>query len=122
MSIVTQQVCDPNEIPFLLFCLVRRHGLWEQLGESITPSVRVLCWMTFLKVDRTKLWISNYTHRLATLDSVSGTLRVLGETFGCNLMMFCSDLSRAFKEILAVDSLQKNTVIVQWDLVPAMLA
>ena len=78
--------------------------------------------MTFLKVDRTELWISKYTHRLATLDSVSGTLRVLGETFDCNLMMFCSDLSKAFKEILAVDSLQNYTVILEWDPVPAMLA
>ena len=120
MSIVTQQVCDPNEIPFPLFCLVRRRGLWEQHAESITPSVRVLD--DFLAGGQNETVGYQYTHRLATLDSVSGTLRVLGETVGCNLMMFCSDLSKTFKQILAVDSLQKNSVVVQWDLVRAMPA
>ena len=42
--------------------------------------------------------------------------------FGCNLMMFCSDFSMAFKQIFALESVQKNTVIVHWDLVRAMPA
>ena len=59
-----------------------------------------------------------FTHRPATLNKVSGTLRVLGETFGCNLV-FCSDFSKAFKHIPAVESLQKYTVVVQRDPVRA---
>ena len=34
MNIVKQPVCDPNEVPFAQFCLVRRHGLRVQHGES----------------------------------------------------------------------------------------
>ena len=41
MNIVTQLVCDPSEVPFAQFCLERRHGLWEQHGESTKRSVRV---------------------------------------------------------------------------------
>ena len=89
-NIVTQPVYAPSEIPFPQFCMVRRHGLWEQHGESVKPSVRVRD--DFLEGGQNEPVGYQYTHRPAMLDLGAGTLRVLGESYGCNLMMFCSDL------------------------------
>ena len=58
------------------------------------------------------------TYRLATLDSVAGTLHMFGQICGCNLM-FCRDFSKARKQIFAGEPVQQNTVIVPWDFVRA---
>ena len=52
-------------------------------------------------------------------ERVSGTVIVIGEAFNCNLIMCCSDFSKAFKQTLAVKSLHTYTVIVHWDPVRA---
>ena len=68
MHIVTQLVYDPSEVPFAQFCLERRHGLWEQHGESTKRSVRVFD--DLLEAGQNESVGYQHTHRLATLDSV----------------------------------------------------
>ena len=84
------------------------------------PSVRVLD--HFLEGCQNGSVGYQFTHRPATLDAVSGPLRVFGEPLDCNLMWFCSEFSKAFKKRPAVDAFLKFTVNVQWDPVRAQPA
>ena len=86
MNVATQAVDDSSEISFPQLCLVRRHGMWEQLGKSIKLLVRVLD-DSFLKVDKTTLCVTNKP--------------TFGENYSCKLMMFCSYLAKAFRQIPA---------------------
>ena len=58
MNVATQPVDDSSEIPFPQLCLVRRHGMWEQLGEFVKLLLRVLD-DSSLKMDKTTLCVTN---------------------------------------------------------------
>ena len=83
MNVATHPVDDSSEIPFPQLCLVRRHGRWEQLSEFMKLLVRVVD-DSSLKMDKT-------------------TQPTLGETYSCNLMMFCSYLAKPFRQIPAAE-------------------
>ena len=58
MNVATHPVDDSSEIPFPQLCLVRRLGMWEQLGESVKLLVRVVD-DSSLKMDKKTRWVTN---------------------------------------------------------------
>ena len=82
-------------------CLVRRHGLWEQHGEAMEPSVRVLD--DFLEGGQNSTVGYQWTHRPANLDTITATLRSLGEQHREAIAQFTTDFTKAFKQIPGVE-------------------
>ena len=113
LGILTPPVYDLSDLNMDTPCLVRRHGIWEQHGEALEPSCRVLD--DFLEGTQNSTVGYQHTHRPANLDALSASLRAIGTRFSEKLMLFTSDFAKAFKQIPGVVSLLDCSVIVQWD-------
>ena len=113
MGLLSPPVSSLADLGMEQCCLVRRHGLWEQHGSAVAPTVRVLD--DFLEGGQNGTVGYQYTHRPATLDTVTATLRSVGELYNEPLEMFTSDFAKAFKQVPGVEAMLHLSVIVQWN-------
>ena len=81
---------------------MRGHGLWNQHGEPLVPTVRVVDDVLGGGQDAVG---NQYTHRLATLFSVSHSLRAVAELFNEEIAQFDSDFAKTFRLVLSVEFL-----------------
>ena len=79
---------------------MRGHGLWNQHGEPLVPTVRVLDDVLGGAQDAVG---NQYTHFLATLFSVSDSLRAVAELFNEEIAQFASDFAETFRLVLSVE-------------------
>ena len=112
MGILSPPVTSMADLGMDQCCLVRRHGLWEQHGCATEPTVRVLD--DFLEGGQNGTVGYQYTHRPASLDTMSATMKAMGEKFDEKLQLFTSDFTNAFKQIPGVEELLHLSIIVQW--------
>ena len=113
MGLMSPPVFSLADLGLSQCCLVRRHGLWEQHGAAVAPTVRVLD--DFLEGGQNGTVGYQYTHRPANLDTVTATLRTVGERYLEPLEMFTSDFAKAFKQVPGVEAMLHLSVVVQWD-------
>ena len=89
------------ELPLSELCLVRRHGLWDQHGESLVPTIRVLG--EFLEGGQNGTVGYHYAHRPTTLDAIAYSLRAVAELFNEEIAQFASDFAKAFTQVPSVE-------------------
>ena len=113
LGILSEPVYELTALDMATPCLVRRHGIWEQHGEALEPTCRVLD--DFREGMQSSTVGYQHTHRPASLDSLAASLRAYGTRFPEALKLFKSDFAKAFKQIPGMESLLDCSVIVQWD-------
>ena len=113
LGLLSEPVYLITELSVKAPCLVRRHGIWEQHGEALEPTCRVLD--DFREGTQNATVGYQHTHRPANLDSLAASLRAYGTRFPEALKLFKSDFAKAFKQIPGMESLLECSVIVQWD-------
>ena len=71
LGLLTAPVYDLDLLNMNAPCLVRRHGIWEQHGESLQPSCRALD--DFLEGNQNSTVGYQHTPRPANLDTLAAT-------------------------------------------------
>ena len=113
LGILSPPVYDLSDLPFLAPCLVRRRGIWEQHGLAIDVTVCVLDDLLEGGQNATVGYMQS--HRPATLDNLSASIRSLGTRFRVPISGFASDFAKAFKHIPNCLAFLALSVVVQYD-------
>lgn len=105
MNLQSVPVTEPSIAP--------RHGIWECHGESIAPSVRNIDDLLMGEQNLTAGTVS--AHRPTDVDALVAQTRAAATAFGTSkLAAWCSDFSKAFKQIPGVPSQMHHVVVAQW--------
>jgi len=111
-------ICGPFydlcDLKFGLPCLAPRHGIWEEHGEAVAPSVRNIDDLLFGEQNDVTGTMSS--HKPTDVDALVAQVRAATVRFGCDeLIGWKSDYSKAFKQVPSSPGQIEDFVVCQHD-------
>ena len=103
-----------NSLNYTSPCLAPRHGIWEERGEAVSPSVRNIDDLHFEGQNDVTGTMSS--HKPTDVDALVAQARAATIRFGhVHLIGWKSDFSKAFKQVPSSPCQMEDFVICQYD-------
>jgi len=101
-----------DSIPFSDPCIAPRQGIWEEHGDALSPTVRIID--DLLCGEQNSTTGTCQAHRPTDVDGLVSQTRAVAESCNGELSAWTSDFAKAFKQVPADPSQRKYLILAQY--------
>ena len=101
-----------DSVPVMEPCLAPRHGIWEEHGDAVAPTVRIIDDLLYGEQNSTTGTCQ--AHRPTDVDGLVSQTRAVADSCNSELFAWTSDFAKAFKQVPADPSQRRFWVLAQF--------
>jgi len=101
-----------DSVPVMEPCLAPRHGIWEEHGDAVAPTVRIIDDLLYGEQNSTTGTCQ--AHRPTDVDGLVSQTRAVADSCNSELFAWTSDFAKAFKQVPADPSQRRFLVLAQF--------